>query len=450
MKKITSKVLVIIAVLFVSCDKEYVIENTNEDKSRFKAPAQEVVYENVNEQVARVAAKNFISYMDERFVSAEVVGVRPIVDLNGQVNMYAVNFNPKGYVITSADVRNEPIFGFSTENNLPEVSFNKELPEGFLSLLYTTMSFNRWFREEGEISAPSLVMSNVNNWEELSTDENNTTLLRVDYIREKLKDKVHYKGRCTGYTYKKDSLINYTGVLLETKWGQYKPYNCYIPNNYPVGCVAVAMAQIMRYHKHPEHIKWNEMHNLRHVISCESMDIGDQHLAQLLTDIGIDVNMIYGANGSMAFVWDARKSFVKTYNYSHDADIEQLDFDRMVRQLRDHKLPLFYSATIPLNIVSWIPDPTAGHAFVIDGYRENVGVYTKSEHSATTCTSPVQICTSHKATFLHVNFGWYGDTDGWYNVYWKHLKNGKFEPYISWPEGYDYSRFIWCIYDIHP
>ena len=48
-------------------------EEKKENPKPFMSPTQETTYENVNEKVARVVAKNFISFMDERFVSAKVV-----------------------------------------------------------------------------------------------------------------------------------------------------------------------------------------------------------------------------------------------------------------------------------------------------------------------------------------------------------------------------------------
>ena len=68
----------------------------------------------------------------------------------------------------------------------------------------------------------------------------------MDYIREKLKDKIYFQaGSCEGYTHEKDSTVDDTGILLSTQWGQGKPYNYYTPKNYPIGCMAVAMDQIM-------------------------------------------------------------------------------------------------------------------------------------------------------------------------------------------------------------
>lgn len=41
-------------------------------------------------------------------------------------------------------------------------------------------------------------------------------------------------------------------LLGQIAWGQETPFNSYIPHHYPVGCVATAMMQVMRYYQYPE------------------------------------------------------------------------------------------------------------------------------------------------------------------------------------------------------
>ena len=41
--------------------------------------------------------------------------------------------------------------------------------------------------------------------------------------------------------------------LIQTTWSQTSPYNDQCPDNMLAGCVAIAMAQVMNYHKYPLH-----------------------------------------------------------------------------------------------------------------------------------------------------------------------------------------------------
>lgn len=43
------------------------------------------------------------------------------------------------------------------------------------------------------------------------------------------------------------------GPLLKTKWNQYAPFNNFRTDNSLAGCVAIAIGQIMAYHKYPNY-----------------------------------------------------------------------------------------------------------------------------------------------------------------------------------------------------
>ena len=62
------------------------------------------------------------------------------------------------------------------------------------------------------------------------------------------------EGRLTGSLASVSDLR--VATLVESRWSQstaagYNCYNYYTPNNYVCGCVATAMAQLMRYYQYP-------------------------------------------------------------------------------------------------------------------------------------------------------------------------------------------------------
>lgn len=83
---------------------------------------------------------------------------------------------------------------------------------------------------------------------------------------------------------------------MQTTWGQGCGYNleletlnCTLPcGKAYTGCVATAMAQIMRYHQHPTSFSWNSMTN----------NSGNFPIALLMKDIGKNVGMDYKCDGS--------------------------------------------------------------------------------------------------------------------------------------------------------
>ena len=65
-----------------------------------------------------------------------------------------------------------------------------------------------------------------------------------------------YKFLQNGELEKEDQIqnINFVNVspMMETQWNQGYPYNILCPSNCPSGCVAMAMSQVMKYHRYPQ------------------------------------------------------------------------------------------------------------------------------------------------------------------------------------------------------
>ena len=195
--------------------------------------------------------------------------------------------------------------------------------------------------------------------------------------------------------------------LLTSIWGQ----GCYHNNLCPVisngpcghasaGCVAIAMAQIMYYHKQPLHgtgslsyyvpnhgslsadfehttYDWEHMVDTLHDYNIP--------IALLVLHCGISVRMMYGAHLSLASSTDAAEAFRQYFNYFFSSyllrkDIDDEDWITLIKGDLDTGHPIYYSGSTNLN----------GHAFVCDGYDSN--------------------------DLFHFNFGWDGVADGYYSI----------------------------------
>jgi len=187
-------------------------------------------------------------------------------------------------------------------------------------------------------------------------------------------------------------------LLGEIKWDQCLPYNAKCPtvagsgNGYapyaPAGCVAIAMGQIMKFHRHPstrtESIipptgsplspiygtttyQWSNMQPTYGVTYSGTTQ--ENAVATLIKEIGVAVNMRYGAGGSTSSSTLAVSAFQTYFGYHSNAksrtaypnnnDWEQLILD----ELRAGR-PVFYGGT------NTTPSG-GGHAFVCDGYNCN-------------------------------------------------------------------------------
>ena len=186
-------------------------------------------------------------------------------------------------------------------------------------------------------------------------------------------------------------------VLLETaQWDQSEsPYNDLIPKlngeMCHAGCVATAMAIVMRYHKWPERgtgtlpdyywysgERWLEGHALGHKYDWDQMPLryesgkytqeqGHQ-IAQLLYDLAIMSEMDFNPAGSGAavdipyrlsqyFDYDKQMQFYDWDYYTRD------EWERMLRAEIDASRPVYYMGTLGSGVNE------EGHAFVVDGYK---------------------------------------------------------------------------------
>ncbi len=211
--------------------------------------------------------------------------------------------------------------------------------------------------------------------------------------------------------------IYFIGDTLLTKWGQSgggscatnKIYNKFCPtvsnpikcDKAPAGCVAVAIAQIMRYWKWPYAAQvpqtiggndtvltfydWTKMPiEINNSTDMEEVDM----IAGFLKDCGYKLDMDYEANGSYAFDNNAVKT-LKAFGYDKNSiDLRKKwltsGWTNMLRSNIDNGQPVYYAGKKTIS-------GEGGHAFVVDGYQTGGPIY-------------------------HINFGWKGWANGWYNI----------------------------------
>ena len=203
--------------------------------------------------------------------------------------------------------------------------------------------------------------------------------------------------------------------IVKTQWNQPAPYNKYCPDDCPAGCVAVAMGQIMNYHKWPNigtgasfttyngkaisvvfsksEYRWDLMKNTTKELK-EDEEAADA-VAKLLFDCGIALKMNYSKNGSSAFNENVPLALFNFFGYKHTTLVyDSPDYYsskeewlvKMKQEIVDGR-PIYYSASSPKGG----GQDAAGHAFVISGYDEK--------------------------DLVHVNWGWGGKDNGYYDIF---------------------------------
>ena len=221
---------------------------------------------------------------------------------------------------------------------------------------------------------------------------------------------------------KRQQLGNVTTIVVRpfvtTEWNQGEPYDRLTPlldngAHCATGCVATAMAQVMKYYEWPERgegsnsyeygsygtlsmdfsqsvYDWDNMLDIYSSYYDEDYNIIPEYndtqagaVAKLMYDCGISVNMMYG-NSSGAYDPAIPNAFNKFFKYKsslyyRDNMSSKAFMDILLSEL-DGKRPVLICGS----------GLGGGHAFVADGYDSN--------------------------NFVHINWGWGGLSDGYFNV----------------------------------
>jgi len=211
------------------------------------------------------------------------------------------------------------------------------------------------------------------------------------------------------------------GPLMTTVWHQGAPYNNFCPmgdgDRCVVGCVATAAAQIMRYHEWPPdggigdhtyywdgdqscggstegaylYANFEDPYDWAHMVDdCEAECSSEEEdaMAELCYEVGVSVEMNYGACGSGASYPDEA---LKTY-FAYDPTIERgyrgshstAEWFEFIQEEIDAGRPIWYAFDY---------SETSGHAVVCDGWKDEGG-----------------------NDMYHINYGWGGPFNAWYTI----------------------------------
>ncbi len=199
--------------------------------------------------------------------------------------------------------------------------------------------------------------------------------------------------------------------MLTTLWDQSTPYNDLAPTmdgrKTMTGCVATAMAQIMKYHNYPKtgkgwiNYSWNKQ-NLSFNFGITTFDwenmldkytTGENRnysqdeataVATLMQACGYAVKMNYGTSASGTSSYTPAPAFVEYFNYSSDIRNISRDFYTIM----DWEKAIYASIAAKMPVLLTGQSGTGGHAFVCDGYSSN--------------------------HYFHINWGWGGYQDGYF------------------------------------
>ena len=365
------KTIVLGAIFFLfSCTNNDVLDNTQKDAESAKSE--------ITQQEAISIAKQFIdaqklfSSLGTRSAdyALEVV-YTDLKDKNATRSSeessdanpayYVINVGENGYIIVSGSDVTLPVLGYSDESTFdPEnIPFNMK---GVLADFKSEIEYARKMNMQ-------------------STSV--TSAIRDQYLNN------YYRA----YT---SSVAPLLGTI---KWDQMPYYNAYCPPRCPVGCVATATSQIMRYWEYPASgtgtfsynagthgtlsfdynytLNWNRMPRER--LTGKNLEV-----ARFCYGVAVGVKMSFSPQGSGAYQFDVPALLRDHYRYPNTMqnlyrrNYSTKNWETILRRELDARRPIQYAGH----------GSGGGHSFVCDGYNAN--------------------------GYFHFNWGWGGQSDGYF------------------------------------
>jgi PKD repeat protein len=319
--------------------------------------------------------------------------------VNGTAVYYIFNVNENdGFVIVAADDNVRPVLGYSaigkwTGDNLPPA---------------LEQMLNRY---ASQIDA--VIADNIDGGAE------------IEYLWKKYEKPVAQFPETKGVT-----------ALLSTTWNQDAYYNAQCPvdaagpgGHAYAGCVAVSMAQVMKYWQHPVQGTGSNtyVHPTYGTISANfaaatynytsmpnAISSSNSHIAQLLFHCGVAVDMNYGPSGSapIGTYWDQdiENALKNNFNYTNNlqwkwkTNYGNSTWIAMLKSELDAGRPMIY--------YGWDGNNMA-HNFNCDGYDNNNN--------------------------FHFNWGWGGWYDGYYSI-----------TNLTPASGYSFTYYQGAIFNLYP
>lgn len=339
----------------------------------------------VSVQTAQKVAENFIAkkVSPTSGLNVQLTKTYTANGTSGQSSIYVFDVNNgAGFVVVSGEDAVTPILGYSAESKFPANVTNNEVS-------YWMDGYNEQISAviDNHVTPTSAIAAD---WNKLVTKTNDNDLSKGTTVTP----------------------------MVATKWDQGDFYATLCPPNTPTGCVATAMAQIMKFWNYPTTGTGNHTYNapapvsaalsadfgattymwasMPNVVSSASGADQKEAVATLMSHCGISVNMSYNFaanNGSGAYVIESyanqpcTENALKTY-FGYHANIEGHErtgttdavWIKMLQDELEAGRPILYTGF----------GSGGGHAFVFDGYDQ--------------------------LNRFHINWGWGGNSDGYFVV----------------------------------
>lgn len=338
----------------------------------FIMPMLMMAKERTQSEALTIAKEYFSNYQQgvtRTYITPELVATSTDFNLDGTTRTYTImpsfyifNNGTTGFVIVSGDDRMKPILGYSDKGAFVV----KDVPSNIKSFLNSYIQEMNELDEKKELSNVLIA----------STTQSYPTSV--------------------------------SPLLGDIMYNQSAPYNNLCPSGSVTGCVATAMAQVLRYYQYPTTgtgtfsyitetekyscsfnygtttFDWNNM--LPQYITNEYNSTQANAVATLMYAAGVSVSMDYTSDESGAYSFDIPNALTSYFNYDQNIAYVLRTYFTYSEWMNMIKNELSSARPILYNGIS----SEGGHEFVFDGYDAN--------------------------DMVHVNWGWAGANDGYFVI----------------------------------
>lgn len=381
-------------LLVVSCSKN---ENTPKDHDQNDDAAQttarsvllSISFTDDNHTVPIEAAKALAFNLDKIMppstrlskagVALSIEKSFTINDSAGSPNMYVFDYTGDGFAVFSADERYNPVLAV--------------VPNGKYEQCKNLAGITNWFGE---------TMDYINLAKKGHSDPQNNTTARWRHVIDQINKPAEATSARSVASPMGCTYPTYTNVFvgMTTTWGQYCGYNdsltyanigfygpcsvCSSNPNPPTGCVATAMAQVIKFWAATTPQNYNYANMPDNNWPADSSEVN-----RLMKDAGISASMNYTCGGSGTSLTSAQNGFLNTFGYSN--------VDRS------------YSGTSPINLPVLVSNITNGFPVILGGCSSS------GDCHAWVCDGYEKLVSScYTYYYLQMNWGWNGNGNGWY------------------------------------
>jgi hypothetical protein len=390
----------------------------------------------VNADTASATVKGWLQLDRTPFgeqLGSDIQSVQTFRDKSGVPLYHVVNLKPSGFVIVPADDQLEPIIAFVSQGHFDPSDKNP------LGALVSRDLPNRvaYARKHANVSSPA-GLKNRGKWQlfkktaaggpqPLGIGSGTIDDLRVAPFIQTL-----WNQSTTDNTTNGPACYNFFTP----------PFAAGSPSNYVCGCVATAMAQLMYYYQYPsvgvgtpsftitlttpiggtqeisKSLRGGDGYGGPYQWSNMPLDpssgaslIQREAIGALTYDAGVAVNMQYTPSASGALMTSAEAALKGTFKYSNVVMDEGttlnvgVNLTGMINPNLDARLPVVFG----------IDNPAGGHCILCDGYGYSLAT-----------------------PYYHVNMGWGGDDNAWYDL-----------PIIDLDDTVPYINIDACVYNIY-